>query len=165
MLIWHWTVDSQEIFPLLFLRKSVVHNKSGEMAWHELLQMLQYNKSPVSLCPLFIYFWEDFGYFSWALHMAIISFTNNDTQRQTCLPLCSVCFPPESTPLGSIPVGVRPFSVSTLSLSSLQKEKNKDIILFLSPLPTLGLCPLCQQFTSAAHRTRTVTIVNRITCI
>lgn len=38
-----------------------------------------------------------------------------------CLPLCRVCFPPESTPLGSMPVGVRPFSVSTLSLSSLQR--------------------------------------------
>lgn len=49
-----WTVDSQEVFPLLFLWKSVEHNKSGEMAWRELLQMLQYNKSPVSLCPLFI---------------------------------------------------------------------------------------------------------------
>lgn len=113
-----------------------------------------------------IYFWEDFGYFSWVLHLTIISFTQNDTQRQTCLPLCSVCFPPESTPLGSIPVGVSPFSVSTLSLSSLQEEKkNKEIILFLSPLTTLGLCPLCQQFTSAPHRTCIVTTVNTITCI
>lgn len=37
-----------------------------------------------------------------------------------CLPLCRVCFPPESTPLGSMPVGVRPFRVRTLSLSSLE---------------------------------------------
>lgn len=39
---------------------------------------------------------------------------------RACLPLCRVCFPPESTPLGSMPVGVRPFSVRTLSLSSLE---------------------------------------------
>lgn len=43
-------------------------------------------------------------------------------EQWACLPLCSVCFPPESTPLGSMPVGVRPFSVSTLSLSSLQRH-------------------------------------------
>lgn len=87
-------------------------------------QMLQYNKPPVLFCPLF--FSEKtavifLGFCSWK---PIGFFTHNDTHRQTCLPLCSVCFPPESTPLGSIPVGVKPFSVSTLSLSSLQREKN-----------------------------------------
>lgn len=43
------------------------------------------------------------------------------------LPLCRVCFPPERTPLGSMPVGVRPFSVSTLSLSSLQGKKGGSV--------------------------------------
>lgn len=55
----------------------------------------------------------------------IVFCTQDKTHRQTGLPLCSVCFPPESTPLGSIPVGVKPFSVSTLSLSSLQRLKKK----------------------------------------
>lgn len=48
-----------------------------------------------------------------------------------CLPLCRVCLPPESTPLGSMPVGVRPFSVSTLSLSSLQGIHRAAILLYL----------------------------------
>lgn len=40
-----------------------------------------------------------------------------------CSPLCRVCLPPDSTPLGSMPVGVNPFSVSTFSLSSLYTAK------------------------------------------
>lgn len=39
--------------------------------------------------------------------------------RLECSPLCRVCLPPDSTPLGSMPVGVSPFSVNTFSLSSL----------------------------------------------
>jgi hypothetical protein len=46
--------------------------------------------------------------------------TCSKSYPRACLPLCRVCFPPESTPLGSMPVGVRPFSVRTLSLSSLE---------------------------------------------
>lgn len=41
--------------------------------------------------------------------------------RLLCSPLCRVCLPPDSTPLGSMPVGVSPFNVSTFSLSSLYK--------------------------------------------
>lgn len=41
-------------------------------------------------------------------------------------PLCSVCLPPERTPLGSMPVGVRPFSVNTFSLSSLQEITEEE---------------------------------------
>lgn len=62
--------------------------------------------------------------------------------------------------------GSQPFQRQhTFTLLSAGGKKNKEIILFLSPLTTLGLCPLCQQFTSAPHRTCIVTTVNTITCI
>lgn len=46
-------------------------------------------------------------------------FRKETLYRLVCSPLCRVCLPPDSTPLGSMPVGVSPFSVSTFSLSSL----------------------------------------------
>lgn len=42
------------------------------------------------------------------------------------LPLCRVCLPPDSTPLGNMPVGVRPFRVKTFSLSSLKNNDTKS---------------------------------------
>ena len=41
-------------------------------------------------------------------------------------PLWRVCFPPDSTPLGSMPVGVKPFRVNTFSLSSLIEREGEE---------------------------------------
>lgn len=50
-------------------------------------------------------------------------------------PLCRVCLPPDSTPLGSMPVGVSPFRVNTFSLSSLRDRQRQCVFVCVT-----GVC-------------------------